>query len=85
VMEGPVVTIPDPAILERPYLCVTLAAVSPEFPHPVTGETLRSIARRMGQDADLRSRPGITAAIRRAAGLAPEPPTSRGTEADDQG
>ncbi len=41
--------IPDPEILERPYLARPLADVGGELMHPVTGESLAAIARRLAQ------------------------------------
>jgi 2-amino-4-hydroxy-6-hydroxymethyldihydropteridine diphosphokinase len=69
VIDNDVLTLPDPALLERPYLAATLAALFPDFTHPVTGETLQSIARHLAQGADLRELPELTGELRRAAGL----------------
>jgi 2-amino-4-hydroxy-6-hydroxymethyldihydropteridine diphosphokinase len=83
VVEGPPVRLPDPAILERAYLCTTLAALAPDFPHPLTGEPLQAIARRLLVGADLRARPEITAALHRVAGLVSERPAPSAPNAED--
>jgi 2-amino-4-hydroxy-6-hydroxymethyldihydropteridine diphosphokinase len=38
--------IPDPEILERPFVAITLAEIAPDYVHPETGQTLREIAAR---------------------------------------
>jgi 2-amino-4-hydroxy-6-hydroxymethyldihydropteridine diphosphokinase len=38
--------IPDPEILERPFVAIPLAEIAPEYVHPETGQTLRAIAAR---------------------------------------
>ena len=38
--------IPDPEILERPFLAIPLAEIAPDYVHPVTGESLAQIASR---------------------------------------
>ena len=50
--------IPDPEILCYPHLARPLADLSPDFVHPVTGETLGEIALRLG-DSGLTLRPDI--------------------------
>lgn len=67
------VQLPDPEVLERPYLAVTLAEVAPDFRHPTTGEPLKAIAGRLAAEADLQPDPAITRALRAAAGLPAEP------------
>ncbi len=36
--------IPDPAILERPFVAIPLAELDPDYIHPETGQTLAQIA-----------------------------------------
>jgi 2-amino-4-hydroxy-6-hydroxymethyldihydropteridine diphosphokinase len=36
--------IPDPEILERPFVAIPLAEIAPGYVHPETGQTLRAIA-----------------------------------------
>ena len=38
--------IPDPEVLERPFIAIALAEIAPDLVHPETGETLRQIAER---------------------------------------
>lgn len=40
-------SIPSPEILERNFVAVPLAEIAPTYIHPITGETLRSIAARV--------------------------------------
>lgn len=39
-------TIPDPEILERPFVAIPLAEIAPDYIHPHTGDTLAMIASR---------------------------------------
>ena len=36
--------IPDPEILERPFVAIPLAEIDPDYVHPETGQTLKQIA-----------------------------------------
>ncbi len=36
--------IPDPEVVERPFVAIPLAEIAPDFVHPETGETLAAIA-----------------------------------------
>ena len=36
--------IPDPELMERPFVAIPLAEISPDYVHPETGQTLRDIA-----------------------------------------
>ena len=36
--------IPDPEVLERPFVAIPLAEISPDYVHPETGQRLRDIA-----------------------------------------
>lgn len=48
--------IPDPAIYQYAYVTIPLADIAPNYVHPITGETLKSIAARMGNTSiNLRS------------------------------
>ena len=38
--------IPDPEILQRPFVAIPLAEIAPGYVHPETGQTLRAIAAR---------------------------------------
>lgn len=59
VFESSLITLPDPELLTRPHLAVTLAELAPGFLHPVTGEPLSAIAERLRPGADLRPRPDV--------------------------
>ena len=37
--------IPDPEILERPFVALPLAEIAPDYVHPETGQTLKEIAK----------------------------------------
>jgi len=37
--------IPDPEVLERPFVAVPLAEIAPDYVHPETGQTLQTISR----------------------------------------
>ncbi len=53
VMEGHGIRIPNPDLLQRGYLAVTMAELAPDFVHPVTGRTLGEIAHRIKADSNL--------------------------------
>ena len=53
VTDAATFRIPDPALLERPYLAVTAAEVDPERLHPVTGERLAALAARLASSGGL--------------------------------
>ena len=63
ISEAPELRLPDPDLLTRPHLAVTLAELAPEFPHPVTGEPLGAIAARLRLGADLRPRPDVAESL----------------------
>ena len=58
--------IPDPEVLERPFVAIPLAQIAPDYCHPETGQTLRDIA---GQfkvaETDMRVQPGISQTLAR--------------------
>ncbi len=64
VVETPELRVPDPDILTRPYLAVTLAELAPDFVHPETDETLAAIAERLRTGANLIARPDVSQALR---------------------
>lgn len=59
VMDTAPLSLPDPDLLVRPYLAVTIAELDPIGVHPVTGESLAAIAARLGGAALLVPRPDI--------------------------
>jgi len=59
VLDTPELRLPDPDLLVRPYLAVTVAELDPARRHPVTGETLGEIASRLRPGARLTPLPVI--------------------------
>ncbi len=52
--------IPDPEILERPFVAIPLAEIAPEYIHPESGETLAKIAARFDPETSgMRLRPDV--------------------------
>lgn len=43
--------IPDPEVLERPFVAIPLAEIAPDTVHPETGKTLKEIASQFDPDA----------------------------------
>jgi 2-amino-4-hydroxy-6-hydroxymethyldihydropteridine diphosphokinase len=59
VLDHAQLSLPDPDLLERAYLAVTLAELRPDFLHPQTGETLKEIANKLRKDVNLHPRPDV--------------------------
>jgi 2-amino-4-hydroxy-6-hydroxymethyldihydropteridine diphosphokinase len=59
VLDHAQLSLPDPDLLERAYLAVTLAELRPDYPHPLTGETLKEIANKLQKDVNLHPRPDV--------------------------
>jgi 2-amino-4-hydroxy-6-hydroxymethyldihydropteridine diphosphokinase len=57
-------TLPDPDLLTRAHLAIPMAELAPDFHHPVTGRTLRSIADRLRPGANLTPRLDLTLRVR---------------------
>ena len=56
--------IPDPEVLERPFVAIPLAEIAPDFLHPETGQTLQDIAQRFQvTEAEMRLRPNVSQAL----------------------
>jgi 2-amino-4-hydroxy-6-hydroxymethyldihydropteridine diphosphokinase len=51
--------VPDPDILDRAFLAVSLADLDPDYRHPETGRTLAEIAADLPPDAIMRPRPDV--------------------------
>lgn len=64
VVHTPNLRLPDPDLLTRPYLAVTLAELAPDFVHPETGQRLAAIAGRLRMGAELRLRLDVTSLLR---------------------
>ncbi len=56
--------VPDPDILRRAYLAVTLAELEPRFQHPVTHQTLAAIANQLRPLASMTTRQDVTRLLR---------------------
>ncbi len=53
--------IPDPELLQRPFVAIPLAEIAPDYVHPLTGETLARIAARFGPaPANMHRRPDVS-------------------------
>lgn len=59
ILAHPLLEIPDPDILTRPHLAITLAELMPDFVHPQTGDTLAAIAKRLRPQAKLTLREDV--------------------------
>jgi 2-amino-4-hydroxy-6-hydroxymethyldihydropteridine diphosphokinase len=56
--------IPDPEVLERPFVAIPLAQIAPDYRHPETGQTLRDIAQGFTvTEAEMRLRPNLSQAL----------------------
>jgi 2-amino-4-hydroxy-6-hydroxymethyldihydropteridine diphosphokinase len=56
--------IPDPEVLERPFVAIPLAEIASDYVHPETGETLAAIAARFEPaKAGMRRRPDVVLSI----------------------
>ena len=56
--------IPDPELLERPFVAIPLAELAPDYQHPETGQTLHDIARGFEvAEEEMRLRPGVSQAL----------------------
>ncbi|MBF0182699.1 MAG: 2-amino-4-hydroxy-6-hydroxymethyldihydropteridine diphosphokinase [Magnetococcales bacterium] len=65
VVRSADLTLPDPDILTRPFLAVTLAQLLPEWRHPEERVTLEVIAARFApRQREMIAEPGITARLR---------------------
>ena len=59
VLDNELISLPDPDILKRAHLAVTLAELRPDYLHPITGDSLEEIANELQKDAELKPRPDI--------------------------
>jgi 2-amino-4-hydroxy-6-hydroxymethyldihydropteridine diphosphokinase len=62
-LVDPELKLPDPDLLSRAHLAVTLAELKPDFPHPLTQVPLQAIADRLRCAANLTERPDVRAHI----------------------
>lgn len=56
--------LPDPDLLTRAFLALTLAELDPDFKHPLTGERLLIIADRLANSSELVTRPDVSGRLR---------------------
>ncbi len=59
VLSSPQVTLPHPELIEQAYVAVPMAQLAPDLPHPITGETLRSLANRLALQVELVERSDV--------------------------
>jgi 2-amino-4-hydroxy-6-hydroxymethyldihydropteridine diphosphokinase len=59
ILNTPELVLPDPDLLTRAFLAVTMAELAPGFPHPITKEPLADIASRLRPGANLTPRPDV--------------------------
>ncbi len=59
VLDHELLTLPDPDLLKRAHLAVTLAELRPGFLHPITGDSLDEIAHELQKDAELNPRSDV--------------------------
>jgi len=59
VLDHELLSLPDPDLLKRPHLAVTIAELRPDFPHPLTGDALKEIANKLQKGANLKPRPDV--------------------------
>lgn len=53
--------IPDPEVLERPFVAIPLAEIAPDYRHPETGQTLHDIAEGFTvTESEMRLRPNLS-------------------------
>jgi 7,8-dihydro-6-hydroxymethylpterin-pyrophosphokinase len=59
VLDHELLSLPDPDLLKRAHLAVTLAELRPDFLHPITGDSLEEIAHELKKDAELNPRSDV--------------------------
>lgn len=61
--------IPDPEVLERPFVAIPLAEIAPDYRHPETGQSLSNIAQGFAASlAAMQPRPDVSQALTPFAG-----------------
>lgn len=65
VLDHELLSLPDPDLLKRAHLAVTLAELRPDFLHPITGDSLEKIAHELREDAELNPRPDVVLSLNR--------------------
>ncbi|MGB2895529.1 MAG: 2-amino-4-hydroxy-6-hydroxymethyldihydropteridine diphosphokinase [Anaerolineales bacterium] len=59
VLDHELLSLPDPDLLKRAHLATTLAELQPDFPHPITGDSLEEIANKLQKDVELKPRSDV--------------------------
>jgi len=65
VLDHELLSLPDPDLLKRPYLAVTLAELRPDFLHPISGDSLEEIATRVRKNTVLKARLDVDLSLNR--------------------
>ena len=65
VLDHELLSLPDPDLLKRAYLAVTLAELRPDFLHPITGDSLEEIATRVRKNTVLKARLDVDLSLNR--------------------
>jgi len=65
VLDHELLSLPDPDLFTRAHLATTLAELQPDFPHPLTGETLEEIALKVRKNTALIARLDIILSLNR--------------------
>lgn len=65
VLDHELLSLPDPDLLKRAHLAVTLAELRPDFLHPITGDSLEKIAHELREDAELNPKPDVVLSLNR--------------------
>ena len=65
VLDHELLSLPDPDLLKRAYLAVTLAELHPDFLHPITGDSLEEIATRVRKNTVLKARLDVDLSLNR--------------------
>jgi 2-amino-4-hydroxy-6-hydroxymethyldihydropteridine diphosphokinase len=64
ILATPELTLPDPDILHRPHLALTLSELEPGFIYPGSGESLGTIAQRLNREANLKLREDVSSTLK---------------------
>ncbi len=67
VISSDEIALPDPDLLDKPHLAIPMAELAPDFPHPLTGESLQTIADRLKDEAELTLREDVSKQIQEIA------------------
>lgn len=65
VLDHELLSLPDPDLLKRAHLAVTIAELRPDYLHPLTGKTLEEIAAKVRKNTALKARRDVILSINR--------------------